>query len=245
MDFCEGRAGAPRGKTMNIQVAEQIASYIEHTMLKPNATAADIERLCAEARQYRFFGACIHGSWVRHARLCLKNTDIKVVSVAGFPLGASTSAVKRFETETAITDGADEIDVVLNIGRLIQGDDDYIQKELREVVQAAAGRPVKVILETCLLDENEKIRACRIAIDSGARFVKTSTGFSDGGATVADVALMRKTVGPIFGIKAAGGVRDAPTALAMIEAGANRLGASAGVAILQSLHLENAKGREE
>jgi deoxyribose-phosphate aldolase len=218
--------------------SEQIASYIEHTLLKPDATAADIEKLCAEARQYRFLGVCINSGWVRHARLCLQDTDIKVVSVAGFPLGAASTAAKCLETKTAISDGTDEIDVVLNIGRLKQGDDSYVQQELREVVQAADGHPVKVILETCLLDENEKIRACRLAVESGACFVKTSTGFSSGGATVADVALMRKIVGPKFGVKAAGGIRNAETAIAMIGAGANRLGASAGIAIIRSL-MEN------
>jgi deoxyribose-phosphate aldolase len=214
---------------------KQIATYIEHTLLRPNATAADIEKLCAEARQYRFLGVCVNGGWIRNARLFLRDTDIKVVSVAGFPLGAASTAAKRFEIKTAIADGADEIDVVLNIGRLKQGDDSYVQQELREVVQAADGHPVKVILETCLLDQNEKIRACRLAVESGARFVKTSTGFSSGGATTADVALMRKTVGPEFGIKAAGGIRDAETAIAMIGAGANRLGASSGIAIIRSL----------
>ncbi len=221
------------GKTMNL--AKQIASYIEHTLLKPNATAADIERLCAEARQHGFLGVCVHGSWVRHARLCLKNADVKIVSVAGFPLGAASAAVKRFETKTAIKDGADEIDVVLNVGRLIQGDDDYILKELCSVVEAAGGRPVKVILETCLLDESQKIRACKLAVDSGARFVKTSTGLGSGGATTPDVALMRKIVGPKFGVKAAGGIRNAAAALAMIGAGANRIGTSAGIAILREL----------
>jgi deoxyribose-phosphate aldolase len=218
--------------------AEEIASCIEHTLLKPEATAADIESLCAEARQHRFRGVCVNGAWVRHARICLRDTNIKIVTVAGFPLGASATAVKRFEIQTAVADGADEIDVVLNIGRLIQGDDAYVLQELREAVQAAAGHPVKVILETCLLDKADKIRACRLAVESGAAFVKTSTGFSAGGATIEDVALMRETVGPKFGIKAAGGIRDAHTALAMIDAGATRLGASAGVAIIQALQRE-------
>jgi deoxyribose-phosphate aldolase len=222
-----------------LQTAEQIASYIERTLLKPDATVAEIEQLCAEARQYRLLGVCVHGSWIRHARVCLQDTPIKVVSVAGFPLGAATAAVKRFETEIAIADGADEVDVVLNIGRLKQGDDNYVLQELRDVVQAAAGRPVKAILETCLLDDNEKIRACRITVESGAQFVKTSTGFSAGGATAADVALMRKTVGTNFGNKAAGGIRDAKAALAMIEAGATRIGASASVAIIRSLSAES------
>jgi deoxyribose-phosphate aldolase len=220
---------------------EQIASYIEHTLLKPDAAAADIERLCTEARQYGFLGVCVNGGWVRHTRLLLQDTTIKVVSVAGFPLGASSTAAKRFETKTAIADGADEIDVVLNIGRLIQGDDEYVLKELRKIVQAADGHPIKVILETCFLDESQKIRACRLAAESGACFVKTSTGFSFGGATVADIELMSKTVGPEFGVKASGGIRDVETALAMINAGANRIGTSSGVVIIQSLNREGAK----
>jgi deoxyribose-phosphate aldolase len=224
--------------------SEQIASYIEHTLLKPDATAADIEKLCAEARQHHFLGVCINCGWVRHARLFLQDTDIIVVSVAGFPLGATSTAAKCFETKSAIAQGADEIDVVLNIGRLKQGDDSYVQKELREVVRAADSHPVKVILETCLLNKNEKIRACRLAVESGARFVKTSTGFNSGGATTADVALMRKTVGPEFGIKAAGGIRDAETAIAMIGAGANRLGASSGIAIICSLRLKDTKNAQ-
>jgi deoxyribose-phosphate aldolase len=215
--------------------AEEAAGFIEHTMLKPDAATADIERLCEEAKLRRFYGICVNGCWARHASLYLQGTSVKVVSVAGFPLGAASTAAKCFETETAVADGADEVDAVLNIGRLKQGDDAYILKELREIARAAAGRPVKVILETCLLNEDEKIRACHIAMDSGARFVKTSTGFSSGGATVADVALMRKTIGPDFGVKAAGGIRDANSFLAMIDAGANRIGSSAGVAIIQGL----------
>jgi deoxyribose-phosphate aldolase len=216
----------------------QIASYIEHTLLKPDATAADIESLCAEARQHQFPGVCVNGSWVRHASLCLQDTKIKTVSVVGFPLGAASTAAKRFETETAIDDGAQEIDAVLNIGRLKQRDDSYVLAELHAIVQSAAGRPVKVIIETCLLDEDEKIRACRLTVESGARFVKTSTGFSTGGATLADVALMRKIVGPEFGLKASGGIRDTKTVLAMIGAGATRIGTSAGIAIVRGLSKE-------
>ncbi len=214
---------------------DPIANYIEHTLLRADATTADIEKLCAEALQYQFIGVCVNGSWVRHARLCLQDTNVKIVSVAGFPLGAASTAVKRFETETAIADGAQEIDAVLHIGRLKQRDDAYVLAELREIVQAAAARPVKVIIETCLLNEEEKIRACRLTVASGAHFVKTSTGFSAGGATVDDVALMRKTVGREFGVKASGGIRDAKTALAMINAGATRIGTSAGIAIVGGL----------
>lgn len=213
----------------------QLAAYIDHTLLKADATSEEIELLCAEARENSFFSVCVNGSWVRHARRLLAGAEVKVVSVAGFPLGAMSSAAKCFEAEAAIKSGAQEIDLVLNIGRLKQGDNRYVLRELRDVVKAADGRPVKVILETCLLSREQKIRACRLAVESGARFVKTSTGFGVSGATVADVKLMRESVGPSFGVKASGGIRDAQAALAMIDAGANRLGTSASVAIIRSL----------
>jgi deoxyribose-phosphate aldolase len=215
--------------------AARLSACIEHTLLKSDATAGQIERLCAEARANRFFGVCVNGSWVRHACRFLDDAGVHVVSVVGFPLGAMSTAAKRFETETAVGDGACEIDFVLNIGRLKQADHRYVLGEISEVVTAAGGRPVKVILETCLLNNEEKIRACRLALEGGARFVKTSTGFGEGGATIADVELMRETVGPNFGIKASGGIRDAKMALALIQAGATRLGTSAGVAIINSL----------
>jgi len=211
----------------------QLAASIEHTLLKPDATGPQIEGLCSEAREYHFRGVCVNGSWVRNARLLLEGTGIRVVSVAGFPLGAQSCSVKCYETESAIEDGAQEIDFVLHVGRLKQGDDLYVGREIRDVVKAAHGRPLKVILEACMLNQEEKIRACRLAVESGAQFVKTSTGFGAGGATVADVRLMRETVGPGFGVKAAGGISDLKTALAMIEAGATRLGTSAGVAIIK------------
>jgi deoxyribose-phosphate aldolase len=213
----------------------QLAAYIDHTLLKADATAKDIEKLCAEAREYYFYSVCVNGSWVGQARHFLEGTNIKVACVVGFPLGAMSGDVKRFETEAAIDDGAQEIDVVLNLGRLKAGDNKFILRELSDVVEAADEWPVKVILETCLLTQEEKIRACQIVVESGAKFVKTSTGFSTGGATVADVKLMRETVGPKFGVKASGGIRDTRTALAMIEAGATRLGTSAGVAIVKGL----------
>jgi deoxyribose-phosphate aldolase len=216
-------------------IETELAGYIEHTLLKAEATAADIERLCAEARRYGFLAVCVNGSWVRLARDLIAGSSVMVNSVAGFPLGAMSTEAKRFEAETAVLHGAHEIDVVLHIGRLKQGDDQYVIDELREIVRTAAGRPVKVILETCLLKNDEKIRACRLAVESGASFVKTSTGFSSGGATVEDVKLMRQTVGPDFGIKASGGIRDAKTAIALIEAGATRLGTSAGIRILNTL----------
>jgi deoxyribose-phosphate aldolase len=213
----------------------QLAAFIDHTLLKPDATAAQIEKLCAEAREHKFFSVCVNSSRVAEARHFLEGSDVKVASVVGFPLGAMSTDAKRFETEAAIDDGALEIDVVLNVGRLKDGEDKYVLRELCDVVEAADEHTVKVILETCLLTDEQKIRACRMAVESGAHFVKTSTGFSTGGATVADVKLMRATVGPDFGVKASGSIRDTKAALAMIEAGATRLGTSAGVAIVKGL----------
>lgn len=216
-----------------IASAAQLAAFIDHTLLKADATSKDIEKLCAEAREHKFFSVCVNGSRVTEARHFLEGTDVKVAGVVGFPLGAMSSDAKRFETEAVIDDGAHEIDVVLNIGKLKDGGDKFILRELCDIVEAADERTVKVILETCLLTEEEKIRACKLVVESGAHFVKTSTGFSTAGATIADVKLMRATVGPKFGVKASGGIRDAKTALAMIEAGATRLGVSAGVAIVK------------
>ncbi len=213
----------------------QLAAYIDHTLLKADAVAKDIERLCAEAREHRFYSVCVNGSWAELARHCLEDSEIKVVSVIGFPLGAVSGDVKRFETEAAVDDGAHEVDVVLNLGWLKQGNDKFVLRELRDVVEAADERPVKVILETCLLTREEKIRACQLVVDSGAKFVKTSTGFGSGGATLEDVKLLRETVGPKFGVKASGGIRDTPMALAMIAAGATRLGTSSSLAIMKSL----------
>jgi deoxyribose-phosphate aldolase len=213
----------------------QLAAFIDHTLLKPETSLAQIEQLCAEAREHQFFSVCVNGSWVATAYQLLEDSDVKVTGVVGFPFGAMTSDTKRFETEAAIDDGAHEIDMVLNIARLKAGDDKYVLREIIDVVEAADERTVKVILETCLLTNEEKIRACHLVVESGAQFVKTSTGFSTGGAIVADVKLMRETVGPKFGVKASGGIRDLPTALAMIEAGATRLGTSAGVAIMKNL----------
>lgn len=213
----------------------QLAKYIDHTLLKPDATAKDIERLCQEARQFGFYSVCVNSSRVCLARHFLEESDIKVCSVVGFPLGAMDGDAKRFETEVAIDEGAHEIDVVINIGLLKDKEDKKVLRELRDIVEAADERIVKVIIETCLLTEEEKIRACELIRESGAHFVKTSTGFSSAGATIEDVKLLRKTVGEKFGVKAAGGIRDAATAIAMIKAGANRLGTSSGIKIIQNL----------
>jgi deoxyribose-phosphate aldolase len=214
----------------------QLAAFIDHAQLKPETSLAQIKQLCAEALEHKFFSVCVNGCWVATAYQLLEDSDVKVTGVVGFPFGAMTSDTKRFETEAAIDDGAHEIDMVLNIARLKAGDDKYVLREIIDVVEAADERTIKVILETCLLTNEEKIRACQIIVESGAQFVKTSTGFNaGGGATVADVKLMRETVGPKFGVKASGGIRDLPTALAMIDAGATRLGTTSGMAIIQGL----------
>jgi len=222
-------------KSTTVASPTDLAGFIEHTLLKADASLKDIKRLCAEAREHSFHAVCVNGSWVSQARHFLGGSEVKVATTVGFPLGAADADSKRFETEAAIDNGAQEIDAVLNIGRLKDGDDQYVLRELRDIVEAADERPVKVILETCLLTREEKIRACQLVVDSGAQFVKTSTGFSHGGATIEDVMLLREIVGDQFGVKAAGGIRDTPTALAMIEAGASRLGTSSGVAIVRGL----------
>lgn len=209
-----------------------LARHIDHTLLKADARASDIEKLCAEARQHAFWSVCVNGSRVTQAAALLEDSGVKVAAVVGFPLGAMDSDAKRFETEGVIDLGAQEIDLVLNIARLKDGDDRYVLREIRDVVEAAQGALVKVIFETCLLTREEKLRACSLSVEAGARFVKTSTGFSTGGATIEDIRLMREAVGPKIGVKASGGIRDTATALAMIAAGATRLGTSAGVAIV-------------
>lgn len=220
---------------MNLSPA-QLAACIDHAQLKPETSLAQIEKLCAEALEHKFFSVCVNGCWVATAYHLLEDSDVKITSVVGFPFGAMTSDTKRFEAEAAIDDGAHEIDMVLNIARLKAGDDKFVLREIIDVVEAADERTVKVILETCLLTDEEKIRACNIVVESGAQFVKTSTGFNPGGgAIIADVKLLRETVSPKFGVKASGGIRDTKTALAMIEAGATRLGTSSGVAIVQGL----------
>jgi len=208
-----------------------LASYIDHTLLKADATEAQITRLCAEAREHRFASVCVNPRWVALCAQLLAGSGVRVCTVIGFPLGASSSAIKAAETRQAVADGADELDMVISVGDLKAGNNEFVHADIRGVVKAAEGRTVKVIIEACLLTDEEKSLACKLAMAAGADFVKTSTGFSTGGATVADVKLMRAAVGPNFGVKAAGGIRTRQDALAMIEAGANRLGASAGIAI--------------
>lgn len=212
--------------------AANLARFIDHTLLKPEATAADIRRLCVEALQHGFAAVCVHGARVPLAAELLSGSEVKVAAVAGFPLGAMSTAAKSREVEELVRLGAHEVDVVLPVGHLKEGDDSYVRQDVTAVVQAAAGLPLKVILETCLLTDDEKVRACRLCVEAGAAFVKTSTGFSKAGATLADVALMKRTVGNACQVKAAGGIRDAATARAMIAAGATRLGTSSGVLIV-------------
>jgi deoxyribose-phosphate aldolase len=207
--------------------------YIDHTLLKAEATEADIRKLCKEAIEYDFYAVCVNSCYVSLASKELADSGVKVASVVGFPLGAAHTAAKVCETEIAVSEGADEIDMVLNIGALKEGRYNFMEEDMRAVVQAAAKRSaiVKVILETCLLTDDEVIKACQLAQNAGAAFVKTSTGFSTGGATAHHVKLMKDTVGDALQVKASGGIRDKSKALEMIEAGADRIGASASVAI--------------
>jgi deoxyribose-phosphate aldolase len=211
-----------------------LAQYIDHTLLAPDATAEDIDRLCAEAEQFRFASVCINPTWVKRAARDLRGTGVPVCTVIGFPLGATTTEVKTMEARKALRDGAREIDMVINIGALKSGDHELVYGDIAKVVDAAheVGAICKVILETALLTDEEKVVASALAKRAKADFVKTSTGFGPGGATVYDVALMRETVGPEMGVKASGGVRTADDAEDMIAAGATRIGASAGVQIV-------------
>ncbi len=209
-----------------------LAPYIDHTLLKPEATREQIESLCAEAAEHKFSTVCVNGSRVELAYSLLEESDVQVAAVVGFPLGSTDADSKRYETEVAIDQGAGEIDMVMNVGRFKDGDHDYIVREIRDVVEAADDHVVKVILETCLLTDTQIEQACKLVVQAQAHFVKTSTGFGSAGATIEHVELMRETVGQFAGVKAAGGIRDAATARAMIEAGATRLGTSNGVAIV-------------
>ena len=209
-----------------------IASMIDHTLLKPEATPAQVEKLCAEAAEYHFASVCVNPVYIPLAARLLKGTGVKVCCVVGFPLGAIAPEQKAAEAASCAAMGAEELDMVIHVGAAKAGDWALVQRDIEGVVKAAAGRTVKVIIETCLLTDEEKVKACEAAKAAGAHFVKTSTGFSTGGATTHDIALMRKTVGPEMGVKASGGIRDYETAMAMIEAGANRIGASAGIAIV-------------
>ena len=210
-----------------------LAKFIDHTLLRTDAQRADLEKLVEEAKTHRFASVCVSPVWVSFAANALKGSGVKTCTVIGFPQGATPSAVKAFETKKAIEDGAEEVDLVIPVGRLKDGDDAYVRDDIRAVVEAAKGKALtKVIIETCLLTDEEKRRACRLAKEAGADFVKTSTGFSTGGATTDDVRLMREEVGTALGVKASGGIRSRADAEAMLAAGATRLGTSNGVKIV-------------
>jgi deoxyribose-phosphate aldolase len=212
----------------------RIAQMIDHTLLKPEATEQEILKLCEEAKAHGFASVCVNPYFVKTAAQALQGSPVKVCTVIGFPLGATDARVKAYETKLAIEDGAQEVDMVINIGALKSGDDEAVERDIQAVVEVAKERAlVKVILETCLLTDEEIVRACELAKKAGADFVKTSTGFSSGGATVEAVRLMRQAVGESLGVKASGGIRDYETAKAMIDAGATRIGASAGIKIVE------------
>ena len=208
------------------------SKLFDHTLLKAFATEEEIKKLCLEAKTYNFKSVCVNPCHVAYAKELLKDTDVLVCTVIGFPLGANTMETKWFETQNALENGADEVDVVINIGKAKEHDYKYIENEVAGVVAYASGATVKVIIETCLLNNDEIVRACKAAKEAGADFVKTSTGFSTGGATVEAVRLMRETVGPEMGVKASGGVRTHEDHIAMVEAGANRIGTSSGAKII-------------
>ncbi|GIP22660.1 MULTISPECIES: deoxyribose-phosphate aldolase [Paenibacillus] len=211
-----------------------VAALIDHTLLRADATKSEITKLTEEAKKYEFVSVCVNPTWVAYCAEQLAGTPVKVCTVIGFPLGANTPEVKAFEASNAIQNGAGEVDMVINIGALKDRNDELVERDIRAVVDAAAGKAlVKVIIETSLLTDEEKVRACELAVKAGADFVKTSTGFSTGGATPEDVALMRRTVGDAVGVKASGGVRSLEDMTKMVEAGANRIGASSGVKIME------------
>lgn len=221
----------------------KIENMIDHTLLKPDATNEQVRKLCEEAIEYKFASVCINPSFVALSNQMLKDTEVKVCTVIGFPLGVTTTKTKVVETIESIENGAQEVDMVINIGAVKDSNWELVESDIREVVNAAKGKAaVKVILETCLLTDEEKIRACNIAKIAGADFVKTSTGFSTGGATTEDIKLMRNTVGPTMGVKASGGIKDYEKAKLMIDSGATRIGTSSGVAIANNESSDDNKG---
>src|SRR6266852_7516433 len=241
IDAGAARIGLLLGQTSS---ARDWASLIDHTLLKPEATDEDIRVLCEEAARYRFASVCVNPTWVRAAACNLQGSGVPVCTVIGFPLGATLSDVKAYEARRAIFDGAREVDMVINVGALKSGDDCLVEHDIRSVAEVAHEYDVtcKAIIETALLTDDEKVRACLAAKKAGADFVKTSTGFSKGGATVADIALMRRTVGPDLGVKASGGVKNLDDARKLVEAGATRIGASVGVKIAQEAAGNNTNG---
>ena len=209
-----------------------IAGMIDHTLLKAAATSADIKKICAEAREYKFASVCVNSCYAKLVTEQLEGTGVKTCCVGGFPLGARSTRAKAYEAKCAVEDGAAEVDMVINVGALKEGNDQFVEDDIRAVVEASAPAIVKVIIETCLLTDEEKVRACELSEKAGAAFVKTSTGFSTGGANAADVALMKKTVGDRLQVKASGGIHTPAQAKELIEAGADRIGASNGIALL-------------
>src|SRR5438128_420885 len=242
VDAGAARIGLVLGQTAS---ARDWASLIDHTLLRPDASERDIKTLCEEAAQYHFASVCVNPTWVRASACHLQGSGVPVCTVIGFPLGATLSDVKAYEARRSIMDGAREVDMVINVGALKSGDDCLVEHDIRSVVEVAHeyGVTCKVIIETALLTDDEKVRACQAAKRAGADFVKTSTGFSKGGATVADVALMRRVVGSQLGVKASGGVKNIDDARAMVEAGATRIGASVGVKIAQEAAGVKSNGR--
>ncbi len=214
-------------------MTESIAGMIDHTLLKANATESQIEKLCAEAIQCKFASVCVNPSWVPLCSILLRGSGVKVCTVIGFPLGCTSTESKAAEAETAIAQGAEELDMVMNIGKHLDRDEDFVLGDIKSVVRAAQGRPVKVIIEICFLNPDQIVSACKIAKEAGAHFVKTSTGFGAGGATEEAVRLMRQAVGVKMGVKASGGIRTRDDAIRMIKAGASRIGTSAGTAIAE------------
>ncbi len=217
---------------------KNLASYIDHTLLKPEVTKQQIRKLCEEALEHHFFAVCVNSGMISTCREVLRSSKVQIASVVGFPLGANDSATKAFETNRAINLGATEIDMVLNIGALKANEYSFVERDIFDVVRSAEGKIVKVILETALLTEEEKKKACEISVKAGAHFVKTSTGFGGGGATVADIELMKSVVGVSAKIKASGGIRDFETAKKLIQAGASRLGTSSGIALIRGRSVE-------
>lgn len=210
-----------------------IAKYIDHTVLKATTTSKEVEKLCLEAKEYGFYSVCVNGCFVKECKELLKDSDVKIAAVVGFPLGAMTKTAKVFEAREAIANGANEIDMVINIGKLVEGDSKYVEDEIREIKEAIGENVLKVIIETCYLNEEQKMLACELSLNANADFVKTSTGFGTAGATFEDVILMKKMVGDNAEVKASGGVKSYETAEKYIELGATRLGTSSGIEIIK------------
>lgn len=212
----------------------QIAKFIDHTLLKPEATEQQVIKICEEARQYSFASVCVNPCYTKLVASKLKGSSVKTCVVIGFPLGANTSKVKAFEAKEAVANGAEEVDMVINVGEMKAGNYLYVEADIKAVCDAVKGKALtKVIIETCLLTDEEKVKVCQLAVSAGAEFVKTSTGFNASGANVSDIALMRKTVGKNIGVKASGGIRSYDAAISLINAGASRIGASAGIKMLE------------